>query len=165
LVVSPAALRDAQAFVNKNIVPEQSVLVRHVLRDSGYTVYDPISRLNYKALDLDNAIALGFSRAGVKPVTATSLKVQAESATALTRQKASARFARMNPGMTVRDMFVAPLASHAPFLVGGICPCLTAPGPDAASFCYLITRSCMIRRLVCPTGMGGLLIRFREPLA
>ena len=34
LVVSPAALRDAQAFVNKNIVREQSILIRHVRGES-----------------------------------------------------------------------------------------------------------------------------------
>jgi hypothetical protein len=34
LVVSPAALRDAQAFVNKNIVPEQSILIHHVRSES-----------------------------------------------------------------------------------------------------------------------------------
>jgi hypothetical protein len=34
LVVSPAALRDAQAFVNKNIVREQSILIRHVAGES-----------------------------------------------------------------------------------------------------------------------------------
>ncbi len=34
LVVSPAALRDAQAHVNRNIVAEQSILIQHVLRDS-----------------------------------------------------------------------------------------------------------------------------------
>ena len=74
----------AAAALLKQINPAFTVpQIQSILRDSGYTVYDPISKLNYKALDLDNAIALGFSRAGVKPVTATSLKVQAESATAL----------------------------------------------------------------------------------
>lgn len=34
LVVSPAALRDGQAFVNKNIVREQSILIRHVRGES-----------------------------------------------------------------------------------------------------------------------------------
>src|SRR4051812_44337246 len=34
LVVSPAALRDAQAFVNKNIVREQSILIRQVAGES-----------------------------------------------------------------------------------------------------------------------------------
>jgi N-6 DNA Methylase len=34
LVVSPAALRDAQAFVNKNIIREQSILIRHVRGES-----------------------------------------------------------------------------------------------------------------------------------
>ena len=34
LVVSPAALRDGQANVNKNIIREQSILIRHVLPKS-----------------------------------------------------------------------------------------------------------------------------------
>ena len=37
LVVSPAALRDAQAFVNKNIIREQSILIRHILGESTAT--------------------------------------------------------------------------------------------------------------------------------
>lgn len=83
----------AAAALLKSINPAFTVpQIQSILRDSGYTVYDPISRLNYKALDLDNAISLGFARAGVKPPTTTttptptptptptSIKVQAESA-------------------------------------------------------------------------------------
>src|SRR5215208_2435344 len=63
----------AAAALLKSINPAFTVpQIQSIIRDSGYTVYDPVSKLNYKALDLDNAIALGLSRAGVKPPTASS---------------------------------------------------------------------------------------------
>src|SRR5207244_334353 len=61
----------AAAALLKQINPAFTVpQMQSILHDSGYTVYDPISKLNYKALDLANAITLGFSRAGVTPPTA-----------------------------------------------------------------------------------------------
>ncbi|HEV8378952.1 MAG TPA: carbohydrate-binding protein [Tepidisphaeraceae bacterium] len=63
----------AAAALLKQINPAFTVpQMQSILRDSGYTVYDPISKINYKALDLDNAVALGLSRAGVKPPTTSS---------------------------------------------------------------------------------------------
>lgn len=77
----------AAAALLKSINPAFTVpQIQGILRDSGYTVYDPISKINYKALDLDNAISLGFARAGITPptvTTPTSLKVQAEGANAV----------------------------------------------------------------------------------
>ncbi|HEV8605733.1 MAG TPA: carbohydrate-binding protein [Tepidisphaeraceae bacterium] len=58
----------AAAALLKQISPAFTpAQIQSILRDSAYTVYDAISMLNYKALDLDNAIALGLSRAGVTP--------------------------------------------------------------------------------------------------
>jgi hypothetical protein len=47
--------------VNPNFSMNQIVAILH---DSGHPVYDPISRMTFKGLDLDNAIALAYSRSG-----------------------------------------------------------------------------------------------------
>jgi hypothetical protein len=79
LVVSPAALRDAQAFVNKNIVPEQSILIRHVHGESTAAARrgeEPNQRLK----DFP-AFAFDFFRLR-RSVSATAITVKvAESAT------------------------------------------------------------------------------------
>jgi subtilisin family serine protease len=55
----------AAAALLKQINPNFTSAQMHaILRDSASTVYDDLSKLNYKALDLDNAIALGIARAG-----------------------------------------------------------------------------------------------------
>lgn len=63
------------------ITPDQ---ILSVLKDSGKSVYDPTTRLSFKRLDMDNAIALTMSRYGARPAplptpTFSTTTIQAES--------------------------------------------------------------------------------------
>jgi hypothetical protein len=72
----------AAGAVIKQINPNfSSNQILAILRDSAGSAYDPISRMTFKALDLDGAIALAYSRSGQAAPVVTSYPTPAPAPT------------------------------------------------------------------------------------